>query len=1136
MDEHDPLEPQAEQNVPPASDDELTRTLPSAGLKPGTPASSGTGRAASLWDPHLPPVERNRYVLLGEFARGGTGRILQARDTHLDRMVALKELLFPGRSGSAQERFRTEALITARLQHPSIVPIYEAGRWPSGEPFYSMRLVSGRSLDSLIAEAKTLAQRLALLPHVLAVAEAVAYAHSQRIIHRDLKPSNVLVGAFGETVVIDWGLAKDLSTERTSPSPEPEGFSAPAGEGLTVAGTVMGTPAYMPPEQAIGLPADERADVYSLGAILYHLLAGTRPYTDASSGKVIQAVLTGPPVPLAERQEGIPEDLLTLVGKAMARQPAERYPTARELAEDLRRFQTGQIVGAHRYTRRERIRRFVRQYQGMLAVAAAALLVLSATGGFSVWQILAARQRAERNEAEALKRADSLALMQARAEVEKDPNAVAWLRQLSPAFTRWPEVRLVAADARARGLATLLKGHEKPITSLRFTPDGRTLVTSSDDGTLRVWSDAHAPGRVLTGHSDEVWGFALSPDGRWLASASNDHTIRLWELATGQSRVLQGHDHAVAAVVFLPDGKRLVSAGQDGTLRLWDLATGRTTRVFRVEGCWYEQMAAAPDLRRVALTAFDDPLVRLWDLESGELRVLTGHGARTGHVASSPRGDLIATGSDDRTVRIWDAGTGVGHVLGEHRGPITALAFSPDGRTVAAASSEPGVRLWDVTTGQMREFEGHEGRVEVLAFSPDGASLASGGNDRSVRLWDLATGQARVFRGPQGTLLQLAFSPDGQRLAAGGMDGIVRVFDLTVEDHRVLPAPHGFHYSGLWLSSDWRRLALGGKDGSVRLWDLATGSALVLGGHEARTVVAMSADGHLLASGGEEGRIRLWSAEGKLVRMLKGHPNDILVLAFSPDGRQLASAGYDGEVRLWDVTTGQSRRLQEQDREHLIPLALLFSPDGSHLASAAEQGQTVRLWNLATGAAHRLGHEGLVRAIRFSPDGGTLATGGTDNALHLWDLEGTHLRRIHVGGTGVQHLLFSPDGQSLLTAGARDHAIRRWDVRMGRALEPLEGHGGKVNGMALSGDGQRLVSASDDETLRLWDLASRTSRVLRGHTGPVLEVRFSPDGRRILSFGADDTVRVWPEDLPLTPEALRAWLEAVDESPRKQGS
>ncbi len=224
-------------------------------------------------------------------------------------------MLAPARE--AEPRFVAEALVTARLQHPSIVPVYEAGRWPGGEPFYAMKLVSGRSLADVIAERKTLEERLALLPHVLAVAEAIAYAHTERIIHRDLKPANVLVGDFGETVVIDWGLAKDLAREEGT---EPTGAAdtplrSRRTERITRLGTVMGTPAYMPPEQAAGRPVDERADVYALGAILYHLLAGTRPYEGNSSEQVLQRVVQGPPPPLTERQKCIPADLLAIVAQ-----------------------------------------------------------------------------------------------------------------------------------------------------------------------------------------------------------------------------------------------------------------------------------------------------------------------------------------------------------------------------------------------------------------------------------------------------------------------------------------------------------------------------------------------------------------------------------------------------------------------------------------------------------------------------------------------------------------------------------------------------------------------------------------------------------------------------------------------------
>src|SRR5262249_26943413 len=159
----------------------------------------------------------------------------------------------------ARRRFVREALITARLQHPSIVPVYEAGRWPDRAPFYAMKLVAGRPMSDVLARAATLDDRLALLPAVLAVCDAMAYAHGERIIHRDLKPHNVLVGAHGETVVIDWGLAKDLTADdRDAPAIGP--YRAAAAD-QTADGALLGTPGYMAPEQALGQDADERADV-----------------------------------------------------------------------------------------------------------------------------------------------------------------------------------------------------------------------------------------------------------------------------------------------------------------------------------------------------------------------------------------------------------------------------------------------------------------------------------------------------------------------------------------------------------------------------------------------------------------------------------------------------------------------------------------------------------------------------------------------------------------------------------------------------------------------------------------------------------------------------------------------------------
>ena len=252
--------------MPPPTTPDRTETL---APRPGGPASA----TAEPLRPERPEVELDdlaaddpeRYEQVSEHARGGLGRVVRAVDRRLGRTVAVKELL---RHDPANEaRFLREAMITARLEHPGIVPVHEAGRWPNGDPYYVMKLVEGRTLKELIAEATSLRERLGLLAHVIAVADAVGYAHSEGVIHRDLKPSNVIVGSFGETIVVDWGLARDR--KRDVPEPADDLLVA-AGSGLsTVSGKVVGTPAYMSPEQARGDVVDERADVYALGAVLY---------------------------------------------------------------------------------------------------------------------------------------------------------------------------------------------------------------------------------------------------------------------------------------------------------------------------------------------------------------------------------------------------------------------------------------------------------------------------------------------------------------------------------------------------------------------------------------------------------------------------------------------------------------------------------------------------------------------------------------------------------------------------------------------------------------------------------------------------------------------------------------------------
>ena len=1065
------------------------RTAPMTQL-PEASSPAAVARVASV----LPLVPHDRYEVRDEFARGGLGRIFRANDKRLARPVALKQLIAGGQE--AARRFIREALITARLQHPAIVPIYEAGRWPSGEPFYAMKLVSGRSLDQVIKSKRTLGERLTLLPNIIAVAEAMAYAHSQRIIHRDLKPANVLVGSFGETVLIDWGLAKDLS------SGSEVGSNAMMGPYLgddTEVGTVLGTPTYMPPEQAEGKAVDERADVYALGAMLYHALAGSPPYLGSSSAETLARVLSEPPPPLSTREPGVPADLVTVVEKAMARDPAARYPTAKELAQDLVRFQAGQLVSAHRYSTMEMTRRWVTRHRAPVSVAVALLTALAMTGTLAVTRIAHERDRARRERAEARaaqaqaeKRSSELVLAQAQQSLDDDPTAaLAWLKQY-PDSGDWRAAQSIFADAVSRGVAGRVWNG---VSRALFAPDGRLALWGAD-GAVRLWS-AGAPLETVGGAGARVREVGFQPAGALMLIQRVDETLELWDLGSGRARPLARRASSYQALRFSPDGRWLGGVGDDGAVDLWSLPDGNPKPLADARARALELAFVGTD--RVVVGG-QDHQVRLYDLRGGEPRLVGTHQAQVNRVRVSGDGRFIVTSDPLDVTRLWDLQSGRARTFVGRAGEGRVVSeFAPDD-TLALALGGGTLELVDPTTGATRSLRGHTSQVTEARFTSDGKHLVSGSEDGTVRIWDVASGESTPLHGHGSQILSISLSPDGSFFATGSADKSVRLWTLG-RDRLVVRHPDR-ELNAVAFAPDGARLAVGGAGGLVELCDAATLACHALAGARGEVEsVGFLRDGRLV-SGSFDATVRLWDAAGRLLKTFVGE-EPIASLATSPDGTRVAFAGAAHTLTTLELGSGE--RKQAHTDGALSGWDVAFSPDGTLVAVG--EGSDVRVWDWAGGSSRLLrGHTGLVQHVAFSPSGQMLATASADTTLGLWDLAGGSGRFLRGHTNGVRWVGFAPDGASLASSGL-DGTVRVWRVSEGNG-RVLIGHHGAVGGVVFSPDGRLLASAGDDHTVRIWDAASGESRVVRGHEGPVRSVAFSPDGKTLASVGRDGALQL----------------------------
>jgi eukaryotic-like serine/threonine-protein kinase len=1035
------------------------------------------------------------YELLREIARGGMGVVYRARQVSLNRPVALKMILAGQLAGDDEiKRFYMEAEAAANLDHPGIVPIYEIGEH-EGQHFFSMGYVEGTSLAAKVADGPVPPNEAASL--TIKVAEAVQFAHEKGVIHRDLKPANVLLDAQGQPKVTDFGLAKKLQAD----------------SGLTHTGQVMGTPSYMPPEQAEGKNVGPAADVYALGAILYCLLTGRPPFQAATPVDTLLQVVGQDPVAVRQLNATVPKDLETICLKCLEKDPRRRYGSARVLAEELNRCLSGEPIVARPVGPAERTVKWIRRRPVIAALIA--LVVGTALLGLSgiVWQwreAVAARIDAQaqtkiaRDEAEFANRR----LYDVRMNV------------VQRAWEDWgPKVFLGTLDEQRpdnqKGVDR--RGFEWYYWRRKLESGHQTLMTgrySSRSGNQTV----------------TAMSVAFSPNGSRIASAGSDGTVNVWDAATGRETLtIKGHKGSVSSVAFSRDGKRLASAGGEldkpGEVKVWDAATGRETltitrhtgRVYRVAFC--------PDGSRIAsasLVPSKPGEVKVWDAATGrETLTIKGHTAGAASVAFfSPDGSRIAFAGGDAMVKVWDTVTGREALsIKGHIGEVTSVAFSPDGSRIAFASVDGKVKVWDAATGQETlMLRAHTGWMTSVTFNHDGSRLASFSFDGTVKVWDVATGQETLMlRAHTGWVTSVVFNHDGSRLASSSRDGTVKVWDAATGQEPLTLKEHTYGVTSVAFSPDGSRFAsasgIPGKPGEVKVWDAATGrETFTIKGHTGEVMsVAFSPDGSRIAFAAGDAMVKVWdAATGRETLTIKGHTGEVTSVAFSPDGSRIAAASVDGAVKVSDALTG--REMITITRQTGWVTSVAFSPDGSRIASAVAD---MKLKGLQMSPGQKtLLIRSMLNAMVFTAvqDNDTLGAAFAlfDGTLNVWEAKtGREMLTIKGHKGALMSAAFSPDGSRLASSGV-DGTVKIWDAATGRETLALHGHTGVVRSVVFSPEGSRLASASADRTVKVWDATTgQETLTLKGHTGAVTSVAFSPDGQRLASTSDDKTVKIW---------------------------
>ena len=999
------------------------------------------------------------YELLEEIARGGMGVVYRARQVSLNRIVAVKMIL--GREQASSQfvqRFRTEAEAAAKLQHANIIAIHEVGEH-EGRQFFSMEYVDGPNLQELVRPKPLASNRAAIYVHTAAA--AIHYAHQQGVLHRDLKPSNVLIGVSDQVKITDFGLAKVLTSDTE----------------LTLSGQVLGTPNYLPPEQASGKhgKVGPWSDVYGLGAILYYLLTGRPPFQAQELSDVLDQVLHREPVSVRLLNPSVPRDLETICLKCLEKEASRRYASAEELANDLGRHLRSETIAARPVSSPEKAWRWCRRKPALAgALAACALALLVGITGIA-WQW----RRAE-GEGQAARRSlyDSDMLLAQQAFEENNFGRVEQL--LKKHHPRSSERR----DEDLRGWewrylwgqiqsdeSFTLGNHSNTVTYVTFSPDGRWLASVSHyeyGNDVKVWDlrERRRVARLPLERAQRVNITAFSADSQMLAVADYGR-LRFY-------RAPDWHEPAPGltisnrfqAVVYASDGRRLVGIEGNSPYQVKVM----DTRDFRTITSWRamngRSIVLSPDARLAAVQSRPLPEVVVYELDTGATVARLpgpGGGHRQGNLLFSPDGRFLASvvnsaGDDlEKSVDFWSVPEfKLIRRLQPAPRDFTSVAFSSDSRWAYLAGADQTISIYDLATWNcVRTLHGHRDEVYCVALSPDGKQLASGGRDESIRIWSTAVQPDAFTHWPLPPATREVFlAEDGQTLATISTNKIVQVWRSS-DFHRLAEMPLPFTNRIDWSNNQWTQLAL--APGGIHL--------------------AMG-NGQAAGTGYERAKLNTFEVSSMREAVeFRGLRTWVAGLAYSPDGAQLAATGFfdERQALVWEARSG--RLLHTLTGIPGRSGRLKFSPRQTWLAIRLDEGWTyglaVGLWKSPKATPERILSKPRHRIVdlAFSPDDRYLATAGEDASVCIWEVA-SGARRCDLTGqlTYFTAVAWSPNGDRL-AGGGEDGTITIWDTTSYQQVGRLMGHRKPVRGLAFLADGNTLISVSMD-SLRLWHAPS----------------------------------------------------------------